>query len=1311
MGMLSYLQRVRKSLKRGRPAQRHKSRRPRQLQLETLEDRTLLSIMFNPQFGVETQIQDNGAALQSPPVYLIFWGSFWGGTNSPAANAIKTAAANVLSSPYLSGLNPQYHSDGLSHLDPVSAQDGSNPADLGFDGSNIDDVIQNQIDHGPLPESDTPARTPIYVVVTPPGIQSSDGRNVVGFNGLGHDLDVTAIDVDFDDIPEVWSWTGNNSDGTININQFSLTFSHEVAEIMSDLGGGGFEVNPGPQWTGGGTGNQIGDYEGNSYFWRQPNGTMVQPYWSNSDSRWLVPDGNSQAFYLNPIWNSSGQYTGQNTLDIVGDQLANHNDTITIDTTPAGGVKVTLNGETASFDPGQIFDPAQIAAIRVHTGGGNDTVNVLRTISGVPVTIDSTGSATVNVGNNGSMQEIRGTVSITNGPSFTQVELNDFNDPGVRTPTFDNFTPAGDTPFVRITGLAPATIASRCADTRDLIVRTGTGAVTATVLSNRPTGGVMTLEGHSANTQINVGNNGSMQDIQGTLIVTNAARILDPNNVTQVELNDFNDPGARTPTFDTFTPAGDTPFVRITGLAPATILSRGLDTRDVIVRTGTGAVTATVLSNCPMGGVMTLEGHSANTQVNVGNNGSVQDIRDTLIVTNAARILDPNNVTQVELNDFNDPGARTPTFDTFTPAGDTPFVRITGLAPATIFSRGLDTRDVIVRTGTGTVTATVLSNCPMAGVMTLEGHSANTQINVGNNGSVQEIRDTLIVTNAARILNPNNVTQVELNDFNDPGVRTPTFDNFTPPGDTPFVRINGLAPATIFSRGLDTRDVIVRTGTGVITATVLSTCPMAGIMTLEGHSANNTVNVGNAGSAQGIFGAVTIFNSPSRDQVNIDDSADNGNRNVTISTSAVTGLAPAAINFTPFSVSTLSVLGGSGNNTYTISGGPVSNSVNLTAGVGNNTLIGPSGFAFWNINGNNLGQLDGFVNFFGVRNLTGASGNDSFIFADGAGVGGNISAIAGGANLLDYSAYSTPVTVDLSTNSATGVGGSVRNIGEVQGGSSHNSLTGNAAGNTLFFGSTGNDNITGLGTGNTLYIIDPNGASTTFRVTAQNSGTATTGASTTTFTGVQNLAGLSGADTYVFSDGAGVSGNIADDGAVAGGSNTLNYAAYTTTVVVDLQTHKGTGVGGSILDIQNVTGGNGGPAGTYNLLIGNGGNTLTGGTGRRNILVAGGAASTLIGGDQEDLLIAGFTQYDTEAALASWLQIATYWAGTDNYATRVDNLTGGNGVPRLDASTVTGNGGGNTLNGTGELAWIFSDGNDFGNNLFDPASRFVHIDP
>jgi hypothetical protein len=231
---------------------------------------------------------------------------------------------------------------------------------------------------------------------------------------------------------------------------------------------------------------------------------------------------------------------------------------------------------------------------------------------------------------------------------------------------------------------------------------------------------------------------------------------------------------------------------------------------------------------------------------------------------------------------------------------------------------------------------------------------------------------------------------------------------------------------------------------------------------------------------------------------------------------------------------------------------------------------------------------------------------------------------------------------------------------------------------------------------------------TTWQITGSNTGSFTGGVS---FTSMQNLTGGTGANTFQFADGASIGGAIADAGTT---NNTLDYSAYASSnVVVDLQTGFATGVGGGIANagIQSVIGANGGGAqGLYNLLIGNGGNVLTGGFGRRNLLVAGGSASTLNAGDGEDLLIGGSTMYDTDPALASWLQIAAYWAGTDDYFTRVGNLTTGNGVPLLDATTVIGNGGGNTMNGNGALALIYTDGAD---NItgFDPNSTIIPITP
>ncbi len=154
------------------------------------------------------------------------------------------------------------------------------------------------------------------------------------------------------------------------------------------------------------------------------------------------------------------------------------------------------------------------------------------------------------------------------------------------------------------------------------------------------------------------------------------------------------------------------------------------------------------------------------------------------------------------------------------------------------------------------------------------------------------------------------------------------------------------------------------------------------------------------------------------------------------------------------------------------------------------------------------------------------------------------------------------------------------------------------------------------------------------------------------------------------------------------GTNTLDYTGFAGNVLVDLPLGTATGFSG-ISRIQNVTGASGGAAGSYNILVGNGGNVLTGGNGRSNLLIAGGSASQLFGGNGGDILIGGTTAYDMEANMASLQAIMAYWTGADDFPTRVNNLTTGNGVPLLDATTVKSNGGGNTLQSGGGLDLIF----------------------
>ena len=248
------------------------------------------------------------------------------------------------------------------------------------------------------------------------------------------------------------------------------------------------------------------------------------------------------------------------------------------------------------------------------------------------------------------------------------------------------------------------------------------------------------------------------------------------------------------------------------------------------------------------------------------------------------------------------------------------------------------------------------------------------------------------------------------------------------------------------------------------------------------------------------------------------------------------------------------------------------------------------------------------------------------------------------------------------------------------------------AGTVTINGGSGNDTLVGAGANNT------------WKITGSNTGTLSSAstAGQVTFNSVQNLTGGAANNTFVFSDGAGISGNL--DGGNGGGS--LDYSAYSTSVIVDLQTATATGVGGRITHIQNVTGGNSAGVGLYNILVGNGGNTLTGGIGRRNLLIAGSSASTLIGGADDDILIGGTTAYDLDVALL--MAMMDYWSGTsDDYATRVGNLLSGNGVPLLDATTVTSNGGGNRLWGGLGLNLYFGDGTDITD--FDPNSGAVFI--
>ena len=135
--------------------------------------------------------------------------------------------------------------------------------------------------------------------------------------------------------------------------------------------------------------------------------------------------------------------------------------------------------------------------------------------------------------------------------------------------------------------------------------------------------------------------------------------------------------------------------------------------------------------------------------------------------------------------------------------------------------------------------------------------------------------------------------------------------------------ITGLAPAAIDYKYASTGGVNITTGSGGDTVNVLAT----GVADQPSTSGGvDTVNVGNAGSVQGILGALTVQNPPSFDTLNVNDSADTTARTVTLSTFAsggtnwgsITGLAPAAINYNYTDTSSVNITTGSGNDTVNV---------------------------------------------------------------------------------------------------------------------------------------------------------------------------------------------------------------------------------------------------------------------------------------------------------------------------------------------------------------------------------------------------------
>jgi|GEM_PF-3499000 len=168
----------------------------------------------------------------------------------------------------------------------------------------------------------------------------------------------------------------------------------------------------------------------------------------------------------------------------------------------------------------------------------------------------------------------------------------------------------------------------------------------------------------------------------------------------------------------------------------------------------------------------------------------------------------------------------------------------------------------------------------------------------------------------------------------------------------------------------------------------------------------------------------------------------------TANTWSISGANAGTINGTSFQ-GIANLTGGTSNDRFTLTVGASLTGI-ITGGGGTDTLVGANTANTWTITGTNTGNVNGAIQFQGVANLTGGTGNDSFVFHTGGSMTGAIDGGAG-TDTLDFSALTTtpvvqftgPGPIDGFDGTVSGlIGGGFLNINAVNGNVITNAFTG-----------------------------------------------------------------------------------------------------------------------------------------------------------------------------------------------------------------------------------------------------------------------------
>jgi hypothetical protein len=743
------------------------------------------------------------------------------------------------------------------------------------------------------------------------------------------------------------------------------------------------------------------------------------------------------------------------------------------------------------------------------TGSGNDQVNVHATTG--PITIDGAGGRdVVSVGSGGTLAAILGAVSVKNTTGVSELWIDDSGDSTSRFATLDD----GSLTWTYVAYAAPITWTPTSSTTGgvDLVhvyggwggnrftVNNTSNMVNPTYLDTGSggswvniygTSGTFDLRGDGGHDSVHIGALGGLTAIHGAISVTN------PSGSTDLTIHDDSSDlsgsgdttgrtatiGAGSLTWTNYAPpitwvaaAGTTGGVRSfqadfgSGGNHITVANLDPFANGAIISTGTGydflniQATHCSLSVTNPGGADYVSVGSAAPYAGGTLGGILGPIN----------IAPGNGVVYLYVDDSGDRNGRTATvgagsltWTAYAPAitwvatasltsGGVNYLSMTGGSGGNTWNiKGLDPLayqlDLYPGTGTNFVNVTKTN-----GTLLVRNNGGNDAVVLGSAAPTTRGGTTAAIQGAVEVVgNPAGSTSLVIDDSGDTSARTVYVLNSYVNGLPGYGNIYYTAWIKSLTVNCGVANPIDVWGTQAGTLT-----------TVNCGTGNDTVNVGNgANTLDDIQGALTLNGQGGTGVLNFIDTGKTTGQTYSLGGNTLTRGRIASVTYSGMKSVTLSA--GSAVDTVTLTSAPTT-ATTLKGGSGSNTLVGPNANETWNITGTNAGDVAG-VTFTSFQNLTGGTGMDIFLFGAGATVTGVING-GGGGDWLDYSAYSTTVTVNLASGAATGVGGGVTNVRNVRGGKGSNTLTGNAQGNILI-GGAGNNTIHG-GSGRSILIGD-----------------------------------------------------------------------------------------------------------------------------------------------------------------------------------------------------------------------------------------------